>query len=233
MSPAKFKRYRANVWTVGYESWLPETAWPALRSDTVPVVVHRTWEHATTTGIRDDDGNVKFTDDALTAEFRAYIKSLFPPHTPIVGAVDMARYRDTAAVVVIGHDAAGLKIPRTIVWQSGGQDDPIAYEWVKAAVLALHLTYRLVAFGYDPKYWDQSATEMIAKGVAVESFPQSPERMGPADTELRAEIVSKETVFFAHDGDPILTAHIQAGAARDVGHGGPAKGGAAATDRRV
>jgi hypothetical protein len=38
--------------------------------------------------------------------------------------------------------------------------------------------------------------------------------MGPADTELRKEILAGE---FAHDGDPILTAHIQAGHSQDIG----------------
>jgi len=50
--------------------------------------------------------------------------------------------------------------------------------------------------------------------VPAEPFHQSNERMGPADTELRKEILAGE---FAHDGDPVLTAHIQAGHSQDIG----------------
>lgn len=230
LTPWAYERYRMNRWTLGFESWLPVGSWAALASESVPMVAHRTWEGATTTGERETEGDDKsppllrdvvnehggVTRAALTDEFREYIASLFPPEASIVGAVDMARYRDTAAVVVIGRNAEGLKVPRTIVWRSGGHNNPIAYEWVKAAVLALHDLYDLQAFGYDPKYWDQSAEEMDALGVMVEQWPQSDERMGPADTELRQEIVSSER-FFAHDGDPVLNAHIMAGRAKDVG----------------
>lgn len=231
LTPWAYERYRMNRWTLGFASWIPVGSWAALLNASVHQVAWRTWEGATTTGERETEGDAKsppllrdvLGEDgeieraALTAEFRAYVDSLYPPGTSLVGAVDMGRYRDTAAVVVIGHNEDGLKVPRTIVWRSGGQDQPIAYEWVKTAVLALHDTYDLRAFGYDPKYWDQSATEMEDLGVLVEKFPQSPERQGPADTELRQEIVSTETRYFAHDGDPILTAHIMAGKARDVG----------------
>lgn len=226
LTPWEFDRYRRNVRTLGFKSWIPTDAWPALRSADVPRVEWRTWEGATTTGERDNEGNVLLRDvrdkddeivtAALTEEFRAYVRALYPPGTSIVGAVDMARYRDTAAVVVIGRDEKGRKVPRTIVWRSGGKNSPIRYEWPKAAILALHDTYNLAACGFDPKYFDQSAEELADLGVAMETFPQSPERMGPADTELRREILA-EVPEFVHDGDPTLTAHIRAGKTKDVG----------------
>lgn len=228
LTPWEFLRYRCNIRTLGFESWLPAGAWDTLKMATVPVVAHQTWEGATTTGARmdeddatsppllrdetDDHGNV--TRAALTDEFRDYVASLYPSGTTIVGALDMARYRDTAAIVVIARTADGRKVPRTLVWRSGGHDNPIRYEWVEAAILALHDTYDLQAFGKDPKYGDQLGERMSDAGVMMEEFPQSPERMGRADTELRAEILRAE---FAHDGDPILSAHIMAGKARDVG----------------
>lgn len=212
LTPSRFKRYRACVWTVGYDSWLPETAWPNLRDESVSEVTHRTWEDDTWAG-EVDENSYPILDP--TEGFQAYIESLFPPNTDIVGALDMARYRDTASIVVIGRDAEGRKVPRTIVWQSGGHAKPIRYEWPKVAIIALYKTYNLVAMGADPKYADQLMEELTSHhGVPMEQFDQSNERMGPADTELRKEILSGE---FAHDGDPILTAHIQAGASVDLG----------------
>jgi len=196
LTPWEFLRYRCNIRSLGFESWLPINAWPDLKSPDVPQVSWRTWDGA--------------DPDALAE----YIGSLYEPGTPIVGALDMARYRDTAAIVTIARNADGKKVPRTLVWRSGGHDNPIRYEWVESAILALNETYSLAAFGKDPKYGDQLGERMLEAGVAVEEFPQSPERMGQADSELRGEILSGE---FAHDGDPILTAHIQAGKVKDVG----------------
>ena len=48
LTPWEFLRYRCNIRTLGFESWLPVDAWPALRSNDVPTVTWRTWEGATT-----------------------------------------------------------------------------------------------------------------------------------------------------------------------------------------
>lgn len=224
MTEGQYKRYRANLWTEGGESWLPDGAWPNLRSDTVPVVVHRTWEDATWTGLLDERNNPILVDEedadgnvilaAMLPDFREFILSLFPAGTTnLAGALDMARYRDTAAVMAIGEHE-GKRLPRLIVWRSGGHNNPIRYEWPKVAILALHRVYGFKAFGFDPKWSDQMGEELRHHGVPTEDFPQSPERMGMADTELRKDILAGE---FVHDGDPVLTAHIQAGAEKYVG----------------
>lgn len=217
LTPAQFKRYRCNIWTEGFESWLPEGAWPTLRADFVPITVHRTWEEATWTGAMDERGNALLEDEedqlAVVPEFRAFIESLYPEGTPIVGALDMGRYRDTAALVTIGL-LEGKKVPRAIVWRTGGRNKPVRYEWPKIAALLLYGTYDLRALAADPKYADQMLSELELRGVPVEEFAQSPERQGIADTDLRTGILGAE---FAHDGDPILTAHVQAGSTVDVG----------------
>ena len=48
----------------------------------------------------------------------------------------------------------------------------------------------------------------------MELFPQSDTRMCQAAGNARSEIIDGE---FAHDGDPILKAHMEAGRAKDVG----------------
>lgn len=212
LSPSQFKRYKACVWTEGLESWLPETAWPSLRDPAVPVVEHRTWEGATWTGEVDENGNAVLEP---TEEFQAFVASLYEPGTSVIAALDMARYRDTAAVTMVSRRPDGKRVPRTIVWRTDGHANPIRYEWPKVAILALYRTFDLQACGFDPKYADQLASELLDNhGVPMERFDQSNERIGPADTELRKEILSGE---FAHDGDPILTGHVQAAASLDIG----------------
>jgi hypothetical protein len=220
LTPSQFKRYRACVWTEGYDSWLPETTWGNLYSPKVPRVTHRTWEQTPETGPvtcyapEQEDAKPKPTE-----AFVAYLASLYPPGTSIVGALDMARYRDCAAITLVGRPpyAEGLKVPRTIVWRSGGQANPISYDWPKVAARELKRLYNLLALAMDDKYADQIGDELAGEGIPVELFSQGSARRGPADTELRKEILSTSPPEFMHDGDPVLSAHIKAGAEATIG----------------
>lgn len=209
---SQFMRYHMDLWTDVEESWLEDGAWDALTSPVVPSVVHQTWEDATCLPAEAEQ------IPEPEPEFEEFIKSLYPPGTPIVGALDMARYRDCAAVTLIGRPeyAGGRKVPRTIVWKSGGQEKPVRYDWPKTAIRRLHYHYNLLALGADEKYADQLMEELANEGIAIEPFPQSNERIGPADTELRKEVLSDPPEFVT-DGDPILASHVIAGKIQDLG----------------
>ena len=197
LRPNVFKRYRCNLWTLAYESWLPEGAWDALYGPAVPVVEHRLW------------------NGASNAELDAYIASLYPKGSQIVGAVDMARYRDCAAVTTVGPSPSGLVLPRTTVWRSGGPDNPIPYEPVYRVARQLDVCYSLLALGLDQKYLDEMYDTLDGEGLPVESYPQSNERLCPADANLRNAILTDKSM--EHDGDPILAAHVHAAIAGEVG----------------
>lgn len=192
-----FKRYRCNLWSLAFESWIPEDAWSRLTHSAVPVVEHRLW------------------NGAAKDEIDAHIRSWWPEDTPLVGYVDMARYRDCAAIVCIGEGPDGLWTPRALVWRSGGQDDPIPYGPIMDAWRTVHATYDLRAAGFDPKYFDQAAEQLEDEGLAMELSPQSPERMSYAAVGLRQDILERRV--FAHDGDPILATHVLAAVEKDVG----------------
>lgn len=217
LSLPKFKAYHCCLWTEGFDSWLPDTAWPTLASPSVPRLQSLTWEDRTWTGITDDRDNPILEDEddirAIVPEFRSYVESLYDHGSDIVAALDMGRYRDTAAVVTIGWKD-GRKVPRAIVWRNDGHNKPIRYEWPEVAILLLYRLYNLQAVAADPKYADQLAERLEARGVPMEAFPQSNERMGKADTELRRSILAGE---FMHDGDTVLTAHVQAGRKVEIG----------------
>lgn len=198
LRPAVFKRYRCNLWTLAFDSWLPEGAWDALYGVAVPSVDHRLWNGAT------------------AAELDAYVASLYPPGVEVVGAIDMARYRDCAAITLIGPGPTGRLLPRAVIWR-GSQDDPVDYEPTKRVWRTTSGLYRLTAAAFDPKYYDQSAQELVDEGLPMEDFPQSNERMCPAAADLRNAILKERR--FEHDSDPILSAHIGAAVAKEVGDG--------------
>lgn len=197
LRPNVYKRYRCNLWTLAFESWLPEGAWEALYGPSVPVVEHRLW------------------NDASAAEIDAYVASLYPRDVQVSAAIDMARYRDCAAVTIVGPSPRGLLLPRTIVWRSGGPDNPISYEPVYRVARQLCSVYAVQALGLDQKYLDEMYDRLEGEGLPVESYPQSNERLCPADSGLRRAILSEKA--FEHDGDPILAAHVNAAVANEVG----------------
>lgn len=196
LTPWAFARYRANRWTLAYESWIPAGSWDSLYSAAVPAVEHRYWNGAT------------------DAELDQYIDSLYPSGAEVVGFIDMARYRDCAAITLIGPGPGGRLLPRTIAWK-GSQDAPVAYGPVYRAARRLNIQYRLTALGLDPKYLDEMYETLEGDGLPVEEMPQSNERMAPAAADLRQAILVD--MSFEHDGDPILSAHIMAAVAKDVG----------------
>lgn len=196
LKPWAFERYRCNRWTLAFESWIPAGSWDALYSAAVPKVEHRYW------------------NDATGAELMAYVDSLYPAGVEVVGFVDMARYRDCAAITLIGPGPSGRLLPRTIAWR-GSQDSPVPYGPVYAAARRLNETYALRCLALDMKYLDEMYSTLDGEGLPVENFPQSNERMAPAAGDLRQAILVERA--FEHDGDPILSAHIMAAVAKDVG----------------
>lgn len=196
LTPWAFARYRANRWTLAYESWIPAGSWDTLYSSVVPVVEHRYW------------------NDATDGELDAYVDSLYPSGTEVVGFIDMARYRDCAAITLIGPGPGGGLLPRTIAWK-GSHDSPVAYGPVYRTARRLCTTYTVRALGLDRKYLDEMGETLDLEGLPVEDVPQSNERMAPAAADLRQAILSDKA--FEHDGDPILAAHIMAATAKDVG----------------
>jgi phage terminase large subunit-like protein len=174
LNPWHFARYRANRWTLTYESWLPVKSWEAL----------------------EEPGAVLLEG------------------APTVAALDMARYRDAAAFVLIQTREDGKKVVEALIERPGGPDNPVSYDTVKGWIREAHERYNLTAVGYDPKYLDQAAEELADEGIAMEQFPQSNQRMCPAWADLRREILEGA---FVHDGDPLLTSHMYAGVIREIG----------------
>ena len=197
LRPNVFKRYRGNIWTLAFESWLPEGAWEALLSPAVPIVEHRLW------------------NDATREDLDLYVANLYPSGSQVTAAIDMARYRDCAAVTVVGPSPNGKLLPRTVVWRSGGPDNPIPYEPVYRVARKLCSRYSVQALGLDPKYLDEMYDTLEGEGLPVEGYAQSNERLCPADANLRKAILTDRA--FEHDGDPILAAHVNASVAQEIG----------------
>lgn len=140
-------------------------------------------------------------------------RATIPNGADVYLGIDMGRFQDSAAVVTVAPEGDRFVV-KAKVWRPAG--DPIPYEVVEDEIRDQAMTYRVVEAAYDPWRFDRSAELLIDEGIPMVQFPMSNERVVPASNDLYEAICAGE---LAHDGDPILAAHIAAGATKDTERG--------------
>lgn len=161
-----FRRLQLSQWTTALERWLPRKRYEACG---LPVVI--------------------------------------PDGAEITIGVDAALARDTFGVSIVFKDTEfverpsdGLTLPvdvahvRVRAFTPEREGEYIDQDEVMTYILGLAARYRVRKVLYDPAYMTLFAQQLADRGVKVESFPQSPERMSEAtetfqrlilDTRLR------------------------------------------------
>lgn len=138
-----------------------------------------------------------------------------PDHADVWVGVDIGLRHDTSAVVVISQEEDTEEAPGRWIVESTVFEPPEGGELQLAEVenhimgLADKFTVRGVV--YDRWAFSRSAQELESRGLLTIEFPMTNERTVPACARLLEAVNRGE---FAHDGDPVLTAHIEAGAVR-------------------
>lgn len=129
----------------------------------------------------------------------------------VVVGVDMALHHDSVGVIVAGHLSDGRVgwWPRS--WQPiDGRIDHLDVFSTIAGVIAQR--WKVKAVTYDPRFFELPAQLLEDQGFKVVEFPQSPERLVPADGHLFQQLVAHR---IAHPDDPVLNAHARHAAWRD------------------
>ena len=134
-----------------------------------------------------------------------------PAGAPVVLGVDVATKRDTSAVVRLWRRGDGRVIVEAEVYAPKGDGTSLDLTQVEAAIRRNADRYQVDACVYDKWAFERSAQELADGGLLMVELPQSPERMTVASTSLYEAIVERE---IAHNGDPILAAHVRAGATK-------------------
>lgn len=192
--PGHFARYRANVWLTDFESWLTPGAWAKRGNPALQTTPRGTLQ------------------DLDLDEIYERLAALFDQGASMTAAIDMARYRDCAAITC--NLKLDIPVQKTLVWRSGGLDHPVPYEPIEQTLRWLDELYDVWAIGWDPRYFDRSAVLLDAEGLPLVKFDQSLERMSKASDEYRKAILGRR---LHHDADPIFAAHVAAGTVKDVG----------------
>jgi len=87
---------------------------------------------------------------------------------------------------------------------------------VEAQIRALAGRYHVTAVAYDRWAFERSAQALSDEGLPMVEFPMTNLRTVPASTRLYEAVMGRKV---AHDGDPVLAAHVNAGVTRDTERG--------------
>src|SRR5664280_448977 len=138
-----------------------------------------------------------------------------PRRAEVVAGVDMSLRNDSTSVVMVHPAADGRMIVRSRVWEApkGGVIDHLE---VMAYIRRIANEYTLTEVAYDPRFFEVPALILGDEGLNMVEFSQSPERMAPACSQA-LELIALGKV--AHDGDPVLTAHVSAAVKRENDRG--------------
>lgn len=128
-----------------------------------------------------------------------------PDGAEVVVGVDSALRHDTASVTLVHPiDEERRAWSARVFTAERGRIDQVG---LRAHLDEVARRYSVRALAYDPRFFELPAQILSDEGWPVVEVPQSPERMGRA-----AELVYRQIVYgsISHDGDPVLTAHVEA-----------------------
>lgn len=128
-----------------------------------------------------------------------------PEGADVYIGIDAAIKRDTFAVSVVHRDEFGVAHILAKRFVPGIEGTYIDVDEVVTYVLGLAARYNITKLVYDPAYFGLAANTLAERGVNVEAFPQSPERMADA-TETFQRLFLDEVIHIGENKD--LLEHI-------------------------
>jgi len=133
----------------------------------------------------------------------------------VIVGVDMALHHDSVGVVVAGRLPDGRVGWWPRVWEpvNGRIDHVDVFSTIAGAIAQ---RWKVQAIVYDPRFFELPANMLEDQGFRVQAFPQSAERLVPADGLLYELIRSHQ---LAHPGDPVLDHHAANAAWRESDRG--------------
>lgn len=139
-----------------------------------------------------------------------------PDGAPVFLGIDLGLKHDSAAIAVVWPRDDGVCVVEAKVIEPPRDEQSLDIAGLEQLVRSCGKRYRVVEAAYDPWRFERSAQQLGDEGFAMVEFPMSNERTAPASAALYEAIVGGRVV---HDGDPVLAAHVAAGATVDTERG--------------
>lgn len=141
--------------------------------------------------------------------------AFIPDGAPVWAGVDIGLKKDSSAVAVCWADSERV-VTTARVFEPRGDGTPLDLSLVEGQLRELASRFNLQGVVYDRWSFERSAQILSDEGLYMVEFPMTNERTVPASTRLFEAIVERR---IAHDGDPILAAHVAGGATRETERG--------------
>lgn len=136
---------------------------------------------------------------------------VIPKGASVVLGVDIGTKRDSTAIARLWKRDDGRVIVEAEVFTPTRGGEALELSVVEAAVMRNADEYHVLEVAYDKWAFLRSAQELEARGLVMVQIDQNPERMCPLSASVFEAIQGR---VLAHDGDPVLAAHVQAGATK-------------------
>lgn len=135
----------------------------------------------------------------------------------VVVGVDMALHHDSVGIIVAGRLPGGEVGWWPRAWSPDPRTGRIDHLEVFATIAGeIARRWNVLGVAYDPRFFELPARQLEDQGIAAIEFPQSPERLIPADG-LCFEGIRDHQI--RHPNDPTLNAHASAAAWRETERG--------------
>jgi phage terminase large subunit-like protein len=130
--------------------------------------------------------------------------------------VDIGRRFDASAVVACAMVEGRIVVRSWVLESPGTTGEQTDLALVEQKIRDVADRYSLVEIAYDPWSFERSAQLLADEGLPMVTFPQTHTQMCPASSRLLDAIKAGRV---AHNGDPILAAHVEAGVITEAGSG--------------
>jgi len=175
MTPTRWARYHANVWTPAADAWIDPGVWEACYEANAEI----------------------------------------PDGSDVYVGIDVGIKKDSSAIVWLWKRDDERIVVKSKVFTPNG-DQPLDLSKIEQGIRELADRYQVMSVSYDRWTFERSAQMLSDEGLLMVEFPMTNERTVPASSRLYEAIQQHRIV---HDGDPVMTSHVKAGATRDTERG--------------
>jgi phage terminase large subunit-like protein len=138
-----------------------------------------------------------------------------PEGADVYLGVDVGIKKDTSAIAVLHKREDERIVVEAHVFAPDG-DQPLDLSKLEGKIREIADRYRVMSVSYDRWTFERSAQMLSDEGLLMVEFPMTNDRTVPASNRLYEAIQQHRVV---HDGNPVLAAHVKAGATRDTERG--------------
>lgn len=182
-----------------FGDWLTEKA---IRAQLPPITRELEFRRARLGQWVESSSEPAFPPEAWKACARDGVR--IPPGSRVVLALDGSVNGDSTAIVV-GSVSSKPHFQIGGLWEPSKDGGEVNHLEVEDRIRELAEVYKVVEVTADPFRWQRSLQVLEEEGLPVSQFPQTPRRITPATTDVRAAVNGG---LLTHGNEPDFNKHV-------------------------